>query len=182
MNPSFPSALVTPSRMVARLSLVVLMRKPSRASCTTCPFAARLTGRLSLRRSSSARMSSSLTTPALLLTPVSLLYFKATRCDAHVFSGTSLIALPTDMAEMINSQIGAKRGWNGQYTVECSDVPNLPDLTLYFDATPYVLKGTDYILEAQGTCISAFTGLDMPNGLNLWIVGMYPRVILLIKN
>jgi saccharopepsin len=75
------------------------------------------------------------------------------------------------MAEMINAQIGAKRGWNGQYTVECSTVPNLPDLTLYFDGKPYVLKGTDYILEVQGTCISAFTGLDMPNGLNLWIVG-----------
>ena len=75
------------------------------------------------------------------------------------------------MAEMINTQIGAKKGWNGQYTVDCSAVPNLPDLTLYFDSTPYVLKGTDYILEVQGTCMSAFTGLDLPNGLNLWIVG-----------
>lgn len=92
---------------------------------------------------------------------------------AAIDTGTSLIALPSDTAEMINAQIGAKRGWNGQYSVDCSAVPNLPDLTLYFDGTPYVLKGTDYILEVQGTCISAFTGLDMPNGLNLWIVGEY---------
>lgn len=76
---------------------------------------------------------------------------------------------------MINAQIGAKKGWNGQYTVECSAVPQLPDLTLYFDSTPYVLKGTDYILEVQGTCMSAFVGLDLPSGLNLWIVGQYSR-------
>ena len=79
------------------------------------------------------------------------------------------------MADMINAQIGAQRGWNGQYTVDCAKVPDLPDLTLYFDSKPYVLKGTDYILDVQGTCISAFAGLDMPNGLNLWIVGMYHR-------
>ena len=72
---------------------------------------------------------------------------------------------------MINAQIGAKKGWNGQYTVDCKDVPNLPDLVLYFDGTPYTLTGTDYILEAGGTCLSSFTPLDLPNGLNLWIVG-----------
>ena len=75
------------------------------------------------------------------------------------------------MAEMINAQIGATRSWNGQYTVECANVPMLPDLTLFFDGKAYVLKGTDYILEVQGTCMSAFTGLDMPNGLSLWIIG-----------
>ncbi|EKM59509.1 uncharacterized protein PHACADRAFT_250062 [Phanerochaete carnosa HHB-10118-sp] len=90
---------------------------------------------------------------------------------AAIDTGTSLIALPTDMAEMINAQIGAKRGWNGQYTVECSTVPDLPALTLYFDSKPYVLQGTDYILEVQGTCMSSFTPLDMPNGMNLWIIG-----------
>ncbi|KAI0092416.1 endopeptidase [Irpex rosettiformis] len=90
---------------------------------------------------------------------------------AAIDTGTSLIALPTDVAEMINAQIGAKKGWNGQYTVDCNTVPNLPDLVLYFDGTPYTLKGTDYILEAGGTCLSAFTPLDLPNGLNLWIVG-----------
>lgn len=92
----------------------------------------------------------------------------------YIYLGTSLIALPTNMAEMINTQIGAKKSWNGQYQVDCSAVPNLPDLTLYFDGVPYVLKGTDYILEVQGTCISAFTGLDMPNGMQLWIVGTSP--------
>ncbi|KAH9951584.1 endopeptidase [Amylocystis lapponica] len=92
---------------------------------------------------------------------------------AAIDTGTSLIALPTDMAEMLNTQIGAQRSWNGQYTVDCAKVPDLPDLTFTFNGKPYPLKGTDYILEVQGTCMSAFTGLDinMPDGGSLWIVG-----------
>ncbi|KZV75167.1 Asp-domain-containing protein [Peniophora sp. CONT] len=91
---------------------------------------------------------------------------------AAIDTGTSLIALPTDIAEMLNTQIGAKKSWNGQYTVECEKVPSLPDLTFYFGGEPYPLKGSDYILEVQGTCMSAFTGMDinLPGG-SLWIVG-----------
>ncbi|KAI5124814.1 hypothetical protein M0805_005445 [Coniferiporia weirii] len=91
---------------------------------------------------------------------------------AAIDTGTSLIALPTDVAEMLNSQIGATKSWNGQYTVDCSKVPQLPDFTLWFSGKPYPLHGSDYILEVQGTCISAFTGLDinLPGGA-LWIIG-----------
>jgi saccharopepsin len=91
---------------------------------------------------------------------------------AAIDTGTSLIALPTDVAEMLNAQIGATKSWNGQYQVDCAKVPDLPDLTFYFNGKPYPLKGTDYILEVQGTCISSFTGLDinLPGG-SLWIIG-----------
>lgn len=86
--------------------------------------------------------------------------------------GTSLIVLPTDIAEMLNTQIGAKRSWNGQYQLDCSKVPALPDLTFYFGGKPYALKSTDYVLNLQGTCISSFTGMDLnlPGG-SLWILG-----------
>jgi saccharopepsin len=92
---------------------------------------------------------------------------------AAIDTGTSLIALPTDIAEMINTQIGAKKSWNGQYTVDCKTVPNLPDLTFYLGGVPYPLKSTDYILDVQGTCISSFTGMDinLPGGSSLWIIG-----------
>jgi saccharopepsin len=92
---------------------------------------------------------------------------------AAIDTGTSLIALPTDMAEMLNVEIGARKSWNGQYTVDCKTVPDLPDLTLYLGGQPYVLKSTDYILNVQGTCVSAFTGLDinLPNGGSIWIIG-----------
>ena len=87
-------------------------------------------------------------------------------------TGTSLIVVPTDIAEMLNTQIGAKKSWNGQYQVDCAKVPSLPELSFYFGGKPYPLKGTDYILEVQGTCISAFTGMDLnlPGG-SLWIIG-----------
>eukprot|EP00918_Siedleckia_nematoides_P029008 GHVU01062316.1.p1 GENE.GHVU01062316.1~~GHVU01062316.1.p1 ORF type:complete len:318 (+),score=31.67 GHVU01062316.1:278-1231(+) len=92
---------------------------------------------------------------------------------AAIDTGTSLIALPTDLAEMINNQIGATKSWNGQYTVDCATVPSLPDLTFHFGGKAFPIKGSDYILEVSGTCISAFTGLDinMPNGDSIWIVG-----------
>ncbi|KAG9317680.1 Asp-domain-containing protein [Chiua virens] len=91
---------------------------------------------------------------------------------AAIDTGTSLIALPTDVAEMLNTQIGAKRSWTGQYTVECDKVPSLPDLSFYFDGKAYPLKGSDYVLNVQGQCISAFTGMDinLPGGA-LWIIG-----------
>ncbi|KAH7887707.1 aspartic peptidase domain-containing protein [Phlebopus sp. FC_14] len=91
---------------------------------------------------------------------------------AAIDTGTSLIALPTDIAEMLNTQIGAHRSWNGQYQLDCSKVPSLPDLSFYFNGKAYPLKGSDYVLNVQGTCISSFTGLDinLPGGA-LWIIG-----------
>jgi len=91
---------------------------------------------------------------------------------AAIDTGTSLIVVPTDIAEMLNAQIGAKKSWNGQYQVDCAKVPGLPELSFYFGGKPYSLKGTDYVLEVQGTCISAFTGMDLnlPGG-SIWIVG-----------
>ncbi|KAK6357126.1 Vacuolar protease A [Orbilia javanica] len=77
-------------------------------------------------------------------------------------TGTSLITLPSDYAEMLNAQIGATKGWNGQYTVPCEEVPNLPDLTFNLGGTNFTIEATDYTLQIQGSCISAITPLDMP--------------------
>ncbi|RXW24658.1 hypothetical protein EST38_g1144 [Candolleomyces aberdarensis] len=92
---------------------------------------------------------------------------------AAIDTGTSLIALPTDIAEMLNTQIGAKKSWNGQYQIDCAKVPSLPELSFHFGGKPYPLKGSDYILNVQGTCISAFQGMDinLPDGSSIWIVG-----------
>ncbi|KAJ7675949.1 aspartic peptidase domain-containing protein [Mycena polygramma] len=76
---------------------------------------------------------------------------------AAIDTGTSLITVPTAIAEMLNAQIGATKSWNGQYTVDCTKVPSLPGLSFTFGGKPYPLKGSDYILEVQGTCISSFT-------------------------
>ena len=76
---------------------------------------------------------------------------------------------------MLNTQIGAKKSWNGQYTVECSKVPELPDLILHLGGKPYPLAATDYILNVQGSCLSAFTPMDinLPGGGSIWIIGEF---------
>ena len=73
-----------------------------------------------------------------------------------------MIALPTDMAEMLNTQIGAKKSWNGQYTVDCSVRDSLPDISFKLAGYDFAIGPYDYILEVQGSCISTFMGMDFP--------------------
>jgi saccharopepsin len=77
-------------------------------------------------------------------------------------TGTSLIALPSALAELLNKEIGAKKGFNGQYTVECDTVDSLPDLTFTLTGHNFTIGPHDYVLEVQGSCISAFMGMDFP--------------------
>lgn len=77
-------------------------------------------------------------------------------------TGTSLIALPSDIAELLNAQIGAKKSYNGQYTVECEKRDNLPDISFTLSGYNFSITAYDYILEVQGSCISTFMGMDFP--------------------
>ncbi|KAI5467995.1 aspartic peptidase domain-containing protein [Mariannaea sp. PMI_226] len=77
-------------------------------------------------------------------------------------TGTSLNVLPSSLADMLNAEIGAKKGWNGQYTVDCAARDNLPDITFNLAGSNYSLPATDYILEVSGSCISTFQGMDFP--------------------
>ncbi|OJK05153.1 hypothetical protein ASPACDRAFT_110400 [Aspergillus aculeatus ATCC 16872] len=67
-------------------------------------------------------------------------------------TGTSLIALPSSLAEMINAQIGT-----GQ-----SKRSSLPDVTFALSGHNFTISAFDYTLETQGSCISAFMGMDFP--------------------
>ncbi|RMY54710.1 hypothetical protein D0865_04560 [Hortaea werneckii] len=77
-------------------------------------------------------------------------------------TGTSLIALPSTLAELLNKEIGAKKSFNGQYTVECEKRDELPDLTFTLSGYNFTIGPHDYILEVQGSCISSFMGFDIP--------------------
>ncbi|PWN35147.1 Asp-domain-containing protein [Meira miltonrushii] len=92
---------------------------------------------------------------------------------AAIDTGTSLIALPTDISEIINKEIGATKGWQGTYSVDCSKIPSMPDLTLTIDNKDYKLSAKAYILQTgENSCLSAFTGLDIPPPMGpIWIVG-----------
>ena len=79
-------------------------------------------------------------------------------------TGTSLIALPSTLAELLNKEIGAKKGYNGQYTIDCDKRETLPDLTFTLTGYNFTIGPYDYILEVQGSCISSFMGMDFPGG------------------
>jgi saccharopepsin len=77
-------------------------------------------------------------------------------------TGTSLIALPSTIAELLNKQMGAKKGYNGQYTVECDKRDSLPDMSFQLSGYNFTIGPYDYVLEVQGSCISSFMGMDFP--------------------
>ncbi|KAK3346770.1 vacuolar protease A precursor [Lasiosphaeria hispida] len=77
-------------------------------------------------------------------------------------TGTSLIALPSQITEMLNAQIGAKKGYNGQYSVDCAKRDSLQDITFGLSGHNFTLGPYDYILELSGSCISTFMGMDFP--------------------
>jgi saccharopepsin len=86
-------------------------------------------------------------------------------------TGTSLNALPTALAEMLNKEIGAKKGYNGQYSIDCEKRRSLPDVTFTLNGYKFALPASDYILEVQGSCISTFMGMDIKAPYDLAILG-----------
>jgi saccharopepsin len=77
-------------------------------------------------------------------------------------TGTSLNVLPSALAELLNKEIGAKKGYNGAYTVDCSKRDSLPDITYTLAGYNFSMSPYDYIVEMQGSCISSFQGMDIP--------------------
>jgi saccharopepsin len=77
-------------------------------------------------------------------------------------TGTSLIALPSTLAELLNKEMGAKKSYNGQYTVDCDKRDSLPDMSFTLSGYDFTITPYDYILEVQGSCISTFMGMDFP--------------------
>jgi len=79
--------------------------------------------------------------------------------------------MPTNVAEILNAQIGAKRAPTGSYEVPCAKVDSFPEFSFHFGGKAYPLKGTDYILEIQGVCFSSFVGVDFSGSGSQWVVG-----------
>merc|ERR1712166_912951 len=67
-------------------------------------------------------------------------------------TGTSILAGPSADVKAIALAVGAKPFLNGEYTIDCSLVPGLPDLEVTMGGTKFVLKGADYVLKVQSIC------------------------------
>ena len=82
------------------------------------------------------------------------------------------MVIPSVLADLINSNIGAKKNWAGQFVIDCGAVSSLPDLSLQLGDHTFILKGEDYILNVKGQCMSGFMGMDIPEPMGpLWIIG-----------
>lgn len=87
-------------------------------------------------------------------------------------TGTSILAGPSADVKALAAKVGAKPFVNGEYTIDCKLVPNLPDLEITMGGTKFVLKGADYVLKVQSICLFGFTGIDVPAPRGpLWIMG-----------
>jgi cathepsin D len=94
-----------------------------------------------------------------------------TGCEAIADTGTSLIVGPFAHMQSLNRLIGATLIGDGQYSVDCGTIDQLPHITINIGGKAFPLTGEQYILkysdEGQTTCISGFAGFDVP----FWILG-----------
>ncbi|TQS33806.1 hypothetical protein Golomagni_05837 [Golovinomyces magnicellulatus] len=75
-------------------------------------------------------------------------------------TGIPLIGFPSNFAEILNNQIGARKESGGQYMIDCRKRFDLPDISFNLSGYEFAITSYDYILEVKESCISAFTELD----------------------
>lgn len=80
-------------------------------------------------------------------------------------TGTSVIVGPSNVVDKMTAGFGPGK----QKQVDCSTIPQLPDLIFKFGNDNFVLKAADYILQVQEAtqvvCIVGILGLDLPPSL-----------------
>ncbi|XP_058860695.1 pepsin A-like [Acipenser ruthenus] len=88
-------------------------------------------------------------------------------CRAIVDTGTSLVIGPMNDIANIQSSVGASRGQNGEYTVNCNIAKSMPEVTFNINGVPFTLPSTAYVFQRTSGCSSGF-GQDYND---LWILG-----------
>lgn len=90
-------------------------------------------------------------------------------------SGTSLLAGPTADVQKIAALVGAQPFFLNpkEYTVDCSKVSSLPDITFTIGGQAYVIHPQDYVINDEGLiCLFGMVALDIPAPAGpLWILG-----------
>jgi hypothetical protein len=90
---------------------------------------------------------------------------------AIVDSGTSLMTGPRAEIAKLAKACGATANIMGEYTIDCSKLDEIPDIVLTIGGNEYTIPGKSAVLQAQGTCLFAFLGMDFPPPGPQWILG-----------
>ena len=93
------------------------------------------------------------------------------KITAIVDSGTSLMVGPKAEITRLAQMMGATANIAGEYTVDCNTVDQLPDVVFTIAGKEYSIPGSKTVIQAQGTCLFAFMGMDFPSGGPQWILG-----------
>ncbi|NXC92170.1 RENI protein, partial [Cercotrichas coryphoeus] len=97
-------------------------------------------------------------------------------CSVAVDTGASYISGPAGPVSVLMKAIGASEVAEGEYVVDCEQVPQLPNISFHLGGKVYGLSGPAYVLRqsqyGEDVCVVAFSGLDIPPPAGpLWILG-----------
>lgn len=90
---------------------------------------------------------------------------------AIVDSGTSLITGPKAEITQLARAVGATPNIMGEYTIDCAKVDQVPDVVFTISGVEYTVPGKNTVIQAQGICLFAFMGMDIPAPGPQWILG-----------
>ena len=67
--------------------------------------------------------------------------------------------------------VGATPNIVGEYTIDCKTIDDIPDIVFTIGGIDYTIPGKSAVIQAQGTCLFAFMGVDFPAPGPQWILG-----------
>jgi hypothetical protein len=93
------------------------------------------------------------------------------KITAIVDSGTSLMVGPKAEISKLALAAGATPNIMGEYTIDCAKLGEIPDIVFTISGAEYTIPGAKTVIQASGTCLFAFMGMDFPAPGPQWILG-----------